>query len=214
MEEDRIDLIRAGDSAEFAELFRRSVQPVYRWCARSADDGEAEDLLSIVFLEAWRTRERAFLVEASALPWLLGIATNVIRSQRRLRRRYRATLERFHDTYPVVEAAGDGTDQNIAKLDGPAISAALFAAINSLDSRHAAVAHLCLIEGLSPTAASAALGVSASTVRSRLATARQRLQRLLRTSEILDGWLPGDHSLSESPVRGASARTAERTGTP
>jgi RNA polymerase sigma-70 factor, ECF subfamily len=214
MEEDWIDRIRAGDSTVFAELFRTNAGPVYRWCARGADDGEAEDLLSVVFLEAWRTREQAFLLEESALPWLLGIATNVTRSHRRLRRRHAAVLQRFHAAYPAGNATVDGAQQSIARLDGPAISAALFAAVASLDARHAPVAHLCLIEGLSPTAAAVVLGVSASTVRSRLANVRHRLQRLLRTSEVLDGWLPGDHSLGEGPVRGASARTAERTGTP
>jgi RNA polymerase sigma-70 factor (ECF subfamily) len=211
---DAIAEIREGDAAAFADLFRAGAQPVYRWCARSTGPQDAEDLLSIVFLEAWRTRDRAFLVEDSLVPWLLGIAANVTRSEHRHRRRHRAAVERFQSAHPARDTGTDTTEQSLARLDGPLLSDALFSAIASLDSRHAAVAHLCLIESLSPAAAAVVLGLPASTVRSRLATARRRLQRLTQTSGVLDGWLPTGHSLSEGPLPGAPARDTERTRTP
>lgn len=80
----------------FAGLFNRHVYAVYADCfRRSADWAAAEDLTSIVFLEAWRKRSAVDLAGVSFRSWLLGIATNVLRNQKRSRRRYRAALERL-----------------------------------------------------------------------------------------------------------------------
>jgi hypothetical protein len=62
---------------------------------RPGDWPGAEDLTSLVFLEAWRTRHRAFLVQGSLRPWLLGIAANVVSTSRRSLHRHRAALARF-----------------------------------------------------------------------------------------------------------------------
>jgi DNA-directed RNA polymerase specialized sigma24 family protein len=43
----------------------------------------AEDLTSVVFLEAWRRRAEVELERDLALPWLLGVAMNVLRNRRR-----------------------------------------------------------------------------------------------------------------------------------
>jgi DNA-directed RNA polymerase specialized sigma24 family protein len=65
---------------------------VFAFCLRRCGDRtEAEDLLSIVFLEAWRCPERAVLVDGTWRPWLLGIASNGLRNAARSRRRHQAT---------------------------------------------------------------------------------------------------------------------------
>jgi RNA polymerase sigma-70 factor (ECF subfamily) len=87
---------QAGDGGAFGVLFDRQANSVYRYCfRRSADWALAEDLTSVVFFEAWRRCRDVELGEGRVLPWLLGVATNVIRNQRRSLRRYRAALERL-----------------------------------------------------------------------------------------------------------------------
>jgi RNA polymerase sigma-70 factor (ECF subfamily) len=74
---DRELWLRAGDQPEaFGELFQRHARAVYVFCARrTADLAVAEDLVSVVFLEAWRRRRSIEIDGASALPWLLGSPT-------------------------------------------------------------------------------------------------------------------------------------------
>ncbi|MBC7638338.1 MAG: hypothetical protein H7231_00995 [Rhodoferax sp.] len=59
---------------------------MFRYCARRCDDrAMAEDVLSVMFPEAWRARDRAVLVDETLRPWLLRIrATPVRRRMRRL----------------------------------------------------------------------------------------------------------------------------------
>ena len=91
----RVELSRA----DLADAFDAFAQDVYRFCVRATGDRVlAEDLMSVVFLEAWRCRDRAVLVEATLRPWLLGIASNVVRTSRRSQRRHAAMLATLHAT--------------------------------------------------------------------------------------------------------------------
>jgi DNA-directed RNA polymerase specialized sigma24 family protein len=82
---DDAELWRAAgaDPEAFGELFERHAQAVFAFCARRTGDlALAEDLTSVVFLEARRRRRSVRLSRDSALPWLLGTAHNVVRNQR------------------------------------------------------------------------------------------------------------------------------------
>lgn len=51
--------IRVGDADAFGVLFARHARAIYNYCfRRTADWALAEDLTSIVFLEAWRRRDK------------------------------------------------------------------------------------------------------------------------------------------------------------
>ncbi|MEV4554969.1 RNA polymerase sigma factor [Nonomuraea wenchangensis] len=79
----------AGGSGEaFGALFDKYARDVYNHCfRRTADWSAAEDLTSVVFLEAWRRRGEVRIDRESALPWLLGVANNVLRNRHRSLRR-------------------------------------------------------------------------------------------------------------------------------
>ncbi len=65
----------AHDGRVFAMLFDRHANKVYNHCfGRSADWSMAEDLTSVVFLEAWRKRRQVPLHGDAILPWLLAVA--------------------------------------------------------------------------------------------------------------------------------------------
>jgi RNA polymerase sigma-70 factor (ECF subfamily) len=73
-------LIRAAetDPAAFSELYARHVEVIFRWFRKHLD-WAASDLTAETFARAWLSRGR-FRDErnGSALPWLLGIAANVL----------------------------------------------------------------------------------------------------------------------------------------
>ncbi|MGW1713802.1 RNA polymerase sigma factor [Streptomyces sp. NPDC002156] len=190
MEPSLRDRIRAGDPEAFAELFGAHARAVYGHAARlSADRGTAEDVVSLTFLEAWRLREKlrpeaeaapdADASEGDGLrPWLYGIATNVLRNTRRAARRHSAALARLPGRPADRDTLPDFADDVVGRMDRAERLAAAQTALGRLRRAEREVFALCVWSGLSYAAAGEALGVPASTVRSRLARARQRLRTL------------------------------------
>lgn len=165
------------DAAAFGALFERHAQSVYKFCARrTADLALAEDLTSITFLEAWRRRHRSPLGQMdSPVPWLLGVANNVVRNSRRSQRRYRAAVERLPSP-PLAPAA---EDQALARTSTELGLRAALEAVSALADREQEVVALVLWSGLSYEEAAVALGTPVGTVRSRLSRARSKLQSTL-----------------------------------
>ena len=170
----------AGESADtvaFGRLFSRHAQAVYTFCARrTADLALAEDLTSITFLEAWRHRDRVPSADVdSALPWLLGVANNVVRNARRAQRRYHGVLERL----PAPSVVLPAEDQAIARSMTEAGLRDALDTISALPEREQEVVMLVLWSGLPYDEAATALGIPVGTVRSRLSRARSKLQTAL-----------------------------------
>jgi RNA polymerase sigma-70 factor (ECF subfamily) len=166
-----------SEAAEFGRLFDRHAQAVYNFCARrTADLAMAEDLTSITFLEAWRHRHRAPLGQADgALPWLLGVANNVVRNARRAQHRHRAVLARLPSPSVVPAAEDQAVDRSVTEAR---LRAALDA-IAALSDGEREVVMLVLWSDLSYEEAAAALGVPVGTIRSRLSRARSKCQSSL-----------------------------------
>ncbi|MCO5992582.1 RNA polymerase sigma factor [Actinoallomurus rhizosphaericola] len=171
--------LRAGDPAAFSELFDAHAQAIYRYAARSTGDlNAAEDVVSLTFLEAWRLRGRLEPGDAGVLPWLFGLATNVLRNQARAARRHRAAMSRM----PRREQPPDFTDKVIGRMADAERVAAARAALEELSDADREVIALCVWAGLDYTAAAEALGVPVGTVRSRLSRARAKLRTLTTTT--------------------------------
>src|SRR5262245_18369840 len=82
-----------GDGRAFSEIYERHARAIYNYLFRRlADWSDAEDLTAVVFLEAFRRRKDAVVDEGKLLPWLYGIATNVLRNRRRAQFRHRRLL--------------------------------------------------------------------------------------------------------------------------
>lgn len=159
------------DADAFAALFDRYQQPVYSYCFRRvADWTAAEDLTSTVFLEAWRKRHRVELRDGLLGPWLLGVATNVVRNQRRAIRRYRSVLERIPRLRPEADFAADLDE----RVDAARQMEDLLDQLRHLPRPEREVLALRW-EGLSHSEIAAALGTSGAVVRGRLFRARRRL---------------------------------------
>lgn len=155
-----------GDGESFGVIFDRHRARVHRH-ARALTEiaADADDVVAMTFLEAWRCRERVRFVDGSMLPWLLRTTTNVASNMRRSTRRYTAMLARLSPEPHVDDHAnrdfGDGLGMR---------------SLRSLPLHHQQVITLCVLEGLTVDEAAAALGVRAGTVKSRLSRARATLR--------------------------------------
>jgi RNA polymerase sigma-70 factor (ECF subfamily) len=105
---------RSSDPAAFAELYRRHSSAVYAWFHRRLA-WAAVDLTAETFAQAWLSRRRfRDEREGSALPWLLGIARNVLRESARRDRIETRARERLG--LPLDLATSDGYDEVDARL--------------------------------------------------------------------------------------------------
>ena len=165
---------RAGDADAFGRLFDRHAKLIYNYCFRRIGNrATAEDLLSVVFLEAWRRRHKELPPE-NVLPWLYGIATNVVRHQRRSERRFAAALSRLPQTGEEPDFASEAEE----RLDYERQAERALATLRALPRREQDVFVLCVGMQLSYEDAALALDLPVGTVRSRLSRARARLQEL------------------------------------
>jgi RNA polymerase sigma factor (sigma-70 family) len=163
---------QAGAGEAFGLIFRRHVNTVYNHSFRRLGSwSQAEDATSLVFLEAWRRRRDAADVDGSLLPWLLGVANNVVRNLKRAARRYDAALFRL----PRPQSEPDHADRVADRLDDERRMGEVLRMLSALSRAEQDVVSLVLMSGLSYAEAAVALGVPVGTVRSRLARARKRL---------------------------------------
>jgi RNA polymerase sigma-70 factor (ECF subfamily) len=167
---------REGHGPAFGVLFERHAGRIYNYCfRRTADWALAEDLTSNTFLVAWRNHGSAPLQAESALPLLYGIATNVLRNQRRSLRRSRDAFARLPlERTEVPDFAEDAS----TRLDDQAAMEQLLRLLARLPRREQDVIALCDWSGLSYDDAALALDIPIGTVRSRLARGRHRLREL------------------------------------
>jgi RNA polymerase sigma-70 factor (ECF subfamily) len=167
-----------GDAGAFGALFERHSRAVYNFAFRStANWATAEDAASDVFLTAWRRRgDVVFTTESgSVLPWLLGVAANQLRNQRRSGRRASAALGRLN----AREVQPDHSDETVGRISDEAQMADVQAVVEQLPQPERDVLALCAWAGLDYEEAAIALAVPVGTVRSRLSRARTHLRELV-----------------------------------
>ena len=116
----------------------------------------------------------------SALPLLYGIATNVLRNQRRSLRRRREAFARL----PTRASRGTRlAEEGLTRLDDQAgLCARLLQLFARVPHREQDVIALCDWSGLSYEDAAVAFDIPIGTVHSRLARGRRRLRELATTS--------------------------------
>ena len=167
-----------GDADAFGLLFERHGRAVYNFAfRRTANWATAEDAASEVFLVAWRRRQEVvFSSESgSVLPWLLGVATNYLRNDRRRLARASAGVARLD----AGETQPDFSGELVGRLADEAQMAEVLRVVDSLPEHERDVLALCAWSGLDYGDAALALEVPVGTVRSRLSRARAHLRELL-----------------------------------
>jgi RNA polymerase sigma-70 factor (ECF subfamily) len=156
-------------------LVREHGQAVHAYLARRAGRGVADELLTEVWLRAWRSRGSYDIGWADPRPWLYGIARNVLRAHWRMR------ADRLEGPFHLAEDPWPAVDD---RLDAGHLRLALSAALAALGEDYREVVLLVAWEQLTPAEVAMALGLPPSTVRSRLHRARLILQRSIDTSDL------------------------------
>lgn len=122
------------------------------------------------------------LAGTSLRPWLLAVATNVVRSERRSVRRRLALAERV----PVPRPVGDHADDVAARVDDERRMAVVLAEVRRLPRAEQEAIALCVWSGLSYADAAVALGIAEGSVRARVSRARARLRAALVPDELTE----------------------------
>ncbi len=156
----------------FAELFDRHARAVNAFAAYRIGSDDAEDVLSETFLVAFRRRADFDLSTESAAPWLLGIASRLIRRHRAVEaRQWRS----FAAAVGQNVASLGGLDDAMRRVDAEREVRALRERIAALAPKDRETLLLYAWQGLSYEDIAEALGVPVGTVRSRLNRVRKRL---------------------------------------
>ncbi len=141
-------------------LFAEHAAAVRAYAGRRVPSAAADDVVSDVFVVAWRRLDD---VPDDGLPWLLGCAQRIIANQRRSVRRQAALRERLSR-----EPTG-------APGDHPVADSVLGDALAALSKSDREVLMLTAWEGLEPARAAAVMGCSPRAFSMRLHRARRRL---------------------------------------
>lgn len=166
----------------FAVIFDRYAEQILRYAARRIGPAAADDLVADVFLIAFGRRSRYDTSQASARPWLYGIATNLIsRHHRSEVRMYRALARTGVD--PVVEPDADRVARSVSAA---AAGQQLAAALAKLSAGDRNVLLLVAWADLRYEEIATALDIPIGTVRSRLHRARTTVRSALGNTNPLD----------------------------
>ena len=162
--------------AAFAELYDRHATSVYRYAARRIDRGAAEDIMSETFLVAFERRETFDSSYENALPWLLGIATTLIRKRARLEARAWKGMLAEHEAASV---SIDQIERLGLRLDAESSIGKAITAIRRMSDGDRDVLLLHAWGDLTYEQIAIALEIPIGTVRSRLNRARTTLRAVL-----------------------------------
>ncbi len=164
----------AGSLAQpnlFSAIFDRHFDAVFRYLARRTERARAEELAASTFTVAFERRARFRSEAETARPWLLGIATNLLRNELRAQRRGLELVARLRrDVGPPASPTEETVDRLVPLL-------------RELDPDQLDVLLLYAWEELSYQEIATALAVPVGTVRSRLARARAHLRAGLERAD-------------------------------
>lgn len=166
--------LESNDPETFGSLVWESRVDLYAYLARRAPEA-AEDLLSEVWVSAYRSQDTFDPARGSVRVWLFGIARNVLN---------RHLGQRAKDDRPwrwrQRESDGDSWHLVDARLDAAAVAPALREALRDLAPEERELLLLVAWENLMPTEAAAVLSIPPGTARSRLHRARLKVIESLR----------------------------------
>lgn len=154
----------------FQALYIRHHGQVYAYAVSRAGHQLADEVVSEVFLIAWR---RLAELPAPSLPWLLGVARNVIISQFRASARQQSLAAELRTWVREAEMSAadiaEEVSERICVLD----------ALGRLPDADRELLTLVAWHGLTPREAAQVVGCSTATYFVRLHRARRRLERAM-----------------------------------
>ncbi|MDA9528311.1 MULTISPECIES: sigma-70 family RNA polymerase sigma factor [unclassified Bradyrhizobium] len=172
-----LESIADGNRTAMHILYCRHNVRVYRFILRIVRDATtAEDLVSQVFLDVWRTAGQ-FQGRSQVSTWLLSIARFKALTAMRQRR--------FEDIdQEDVRQIADGADTPETSLDRSDTSAILRACVQKLSPAHREIINLVYYHEKSVEEVGQIIGIPQSTVKTRMFYARKQLADLLKVAGV------------------------------
>ena len=192
---DLVTRAQRGDQDAFGDIYRRFVQPIYRFVAgKVTNRSDAEDITADVFCKALAGIGRLNYPHNSLAAWLYTIASNCVMDH------HRSNRVRMRHTYAEVPALeADPADV----YDTYLTHAALHTAIRALPQPQDDVMTLRYLTGLTTAETATALNLTVPAVRAH----QHRALVALRRSGFLSD-LPGVSGVSADGVGARSRRCA------
>ena len=167
-----VGAIARGDQHAMRQLYDRNSLRVYRFARRlGADHSAAEDLVSEVFLDVWRSA-RTFLGRSQVSTWLLAITRNKTLGMIRQR-----PLKALEQTVSVtMEDETNGPEVSFQKKQAASI---LSGALRNMSAADREIIDLVYYHESSINEVARILNIPKGTVKTRMFYARKRLSALL-----------------------------------
>lgn len=170
------------DPDAFREIFERHASAVHAYARKRIGMTAGEEILARTFLTAFEKRTRFDTSYESARPWLLGIATNIIRHHLREEREHLSALGKIAREQPEAPV------EDVARLDAQRMKPKLVTALLALSDNDRETFLLFALGQLTYEEVASALRIPIGTVRSRIHRARTHLrERVPARTAIPDG---------------------------
>ncbi len=175
------DAVLAGDESAWRVLYERAYAPLlaYVRCRVAGDAARADEIIQETWLVAVKRIGRFDPGRGSFEAWLVGIAQNVVRNERR--RAARRNAEAASDVADVAELA-----QDAPRPEEALVRARVSLTFASLSTSHQAVLRAKYAERRSVDAIAQAIGRSPKAVESLLSRAREAFRATFRALERAD----------------------------
>ncbi|GLW20482.1 RNA polymerase sigma factor [Microbispora triticiradicis] len=157
------------DSQQFTTMYDECRQRVWAYVVSQAGRQVADEVVSETFAIAWRRFDD---VPDPALPWLLGVARNVLRDN------IRAEIRRESLAAELRAWTEEDHAERVAER------LAVVNALASLTQEERELLILVAWQGLTPRDAARVIGCSPAAFRVRLHRARKRLVQAMRTAPV------------------------------
>ena len=161
----------ATDPSLFGTIFQRHHNCVFTFVARRLGRNDAADVVSEVFLRAFRSRHKYDSRRECCRPWLFGIAYNIVGDRLRQRSRHNRSF-----IYSTADTSTADYDEANDRLVAQPATDELNAALTELNPGDRDALLLFALEDLSYDEIAQVLKIPKGTVGSRLARARRQIR--------------------------------------
>jgi RNA polymerase sigma-70 factor, ECF subfamily len=173
--------IASGEKLAMKVLYARHNVRVYRFALRlTRDEALAEDVVSEVFLHAWRGAGN-FQAKSKVSTWLMAIAHN--KAKDALQRRRHEYLS--DEDAAAVEDTADNPETTWGKIE---LGQLLRTCLSKLPTAQREVLDLVYYHHKSVEEVAQIVGAQASTVKTRMFYARNRLAQMLKEAGVEHAW--------------------------
>jgi RNA polymerase sigma-70 factor (ECF subfamily) len=166
------------EAADLAGMFDRYAKALLRYCTRRVGEQVAEDVVAETFLVAYERRAYFDPARGAMLPWLYGIATNLMR-------RHRSVEVQALRALAASDTAPDFTMRAAERVDAQRVVRRLAAVLAGLPRRQRDVLLLYAVAELEYAEIASALGIPLGSVQSALHRARTKIRAVLTREGVL-----------------------------